>query len=141
MTETREHVSHYNVGEIETIDYIADKLGPDAFRAYVLGNIIKYASRAQHKGQFDADIEKIRNYAVILQEHEAKLVEAVPVPVHFDDAADAPVGVKFRAVKDGGVWMRRPDGFFQYFYAGGAAGSGKWRAERINRYAPFEVVV
>lgn len=74
MTETRVNVEHYNTGTIETIDYIADVLGPVAFRAYVLGNIIKYASRALYKGQYDSDIEKIRNYTVILQEQEQKTV-------------------------------------------------------------------
>lgn len=76
-SSTRENVAHYNTGEIETIDYIADKLSREEFRAYVLANIIKYASRANHKGQFASDLEKIRNYAVILQEYEAKYVEPV----------------------------------------------------------------
>lgn len=64
----RAHVNHYAQGEIETIDFIRDKLGLDGVTDYILGNILKYASRAKHKGQLDDDVEKIRNYAVILQE-------------------------------------------------------------------------
>ncbi|AOE44672.1 hypothetical protein SEA_STROSAHL_62 [Gordonia phage Strosahl] len=80
MTETRVHVDHYASSEIETIDFIADKLGPEGFKAYVLGNIMKYASRAQFKGVFDDDLEKIRNYAVILQERQAKSEAVVSPP-------------------------------------------------------------
>ena len=69
---SRAHVGHYADSEIETIDFIYDKLGTDGGHDYVLGNIMKYASRAKHKGQFASDIEKIRNYAVIMQEQERK---------------------------------------------------------------------
>ena len=104
MTETRTNVAHYNTGEIETIDFIADKLTPEEFRAYVLGNIIKYASRAPHKGQFDDDIEKIRNYAVILQEHTAKLAAKTEVPAltypDFIPAAKIEAGSRVRVIDD-----------------------------------------
>ena len=39
---------HYTAGGIETIDYIAAKLGDD-FRAYCIGNVLKYVSRYKHK--------------------------------------------------------------------------------------------
>jgi hypothetical protein len=42
--------NHYTVGGIETIDFIRAKLSPEQFNGYCLGNIIKYLSRAQHKG-------------------------------------------------------------------------------------------
>ena len=61
----RDHVAHYTVGEIETIDFIADKF--DGIE-YCLGNIVKYASRAKHKGQLRSDLDKIRNYAAIALE-------------------------------------------------------------------------
>lgn len=48
---------HY-IGKIETIDYISDKLGPEGFRAYCLGNAMKYISRAGKKGDFNEDIQK-----------------------------------------------------------------------------------
>ena len=64
----REDVPHYSVGQVETIDYIYDKLGWQGGLAFVLANIIKYASRALHKGQLRSDLEKIRNYATIALE-------------------------------------------------------------------------
>lgn len=75
----RDNVAHYTTGKVETIDYITDKLGPDGSIFFVLGNIIKYASRAMHKGQLRSDLEKIRNYATIaleiLDEHETTTKE------------------------------------------------------------------
>lgn len=68
----RDVVSHYTVGEIETIDFIFDKLGYEGGMAYVIGNLIKYPSRANHKGCRRADITKIRNYATIALEHMDK---------------------------------------------------------------------
>jgi hypothetical protein len=48
---------HYNVGNIETIDYIeAKQLG------YHLGNVVKYVSRAGHKGERLEDLKKARWY-------------------------------------------------------------------------------
>jgi len=49
--------SHYVVGGIETIDFIEAKaLG------YNLANVIKYVSRADHKGKRTEDLEKARWY-------------------------------------------------------------------------------
>ncbi len=64
----REHVGHYADSKYETIDVIFDKLGFDGGVDYILGNILKYGTRAKHKGQFVSDIHKIRNYATILLE-------------------------------------------------------------------------
>lgn len=64
----RDHVDHYANSKYETIDVIFDKLGFDGGVDYILGNVLKYATRAKHKGQFVSDIEKIRNYATILLE-------------------------------------------------------------------------
>ena len=41
--------AHYNQGGIECIDAIRDALGDDGFRAYCLGNVIKYSWRHAHK--------------------------------------------------------------------------------------------
>lgn len=49
--------SHYTAGGIETIDFIeAKKLG------YHLGNVVKYVSRAPHKGRQLEDLKKARWY-------------------------------------------------------------------------------
>lgn len=41
--------AHYNQGGIECIDAIRAALGDDGFRAYCLGNVIKYSWRHAHK--------------------------------------------------------------------------------------------
>ena len=52
--------SHYTQGEAQPIDLItANGMGLD----FCLGNIIKYACRAKHKGQMAADLRKIIVYA------------------------------------------------------------------------------
>lgn len=48
---------HYNAGKIEVIDFIEDqKLG------YHLGNVVKYVTRAPHKGEEVQDLEKAAWY-------------------------------------------------------------------------------
>ena len=49
---------HYTDGGIETIDYIEAKLGPDGFKAYCVGNALKYISRAGKKGSAKEDLSK-----------------------------------------------------------------------------------
>lgn len=51
------HPSHYTAGGIETIDFIEAKQLP-----YNLGNVIKYVTRADHKGAKLQDLEKARWY-------------------------------------------------------------------------------
>jgi len=51
------HPAHYKVGGIETIDFIeAKKLN------YNIGNVIKYLTRADHKGNRKQDLEKAKWY-------------------------------------------------------------------------------
>ncbi len=51
------HPAHYKVGGIETIDFIeAKKLN------YNLGNVVKYLTRADHKGNRKEDLLKARWY-------------------------------------------------------------------------------
>ena len=52
--------SHYQ-GEIETIDYIKDKLTPEQFEGFLTGNIIKYISRYKKKNGLE-DIKKSKWY-------------------------------------------------------------------------------
>lgn len=52
--------SHYNNGNIECIDYIAQQLG-DEFPAYLEGNMIKYIHRWKYKNQIE-DLRKARWY-------------------------------------------------------------------------------
>jgi len=51
------HPSHYKVGGIETIDFIESKeLG------YNLGNVVKYITRSDHKGNKLQDLQKAQWY-------------------------------------------------------------------------------
>ena len=52
---------HYKVGGIQTIDYIAAKLTPEAFEGYLRGNIIKYVSRYTDKNGVE-DLKKAEWY-------------------------------------------------------------------------------
>ncbi len=57
MHDPVNHPAHYKVGGIETIDFIeAKKLN------YNLGNVVKYVSRADHKGERLENLEKARWY-------------------------------------------------------------------------------
>lgn len=54
---TVDHPPHYNAGKIEVIDFIEDqRLG------FNLGNVVKYAARAEHKGNALEDLEKAAWY-------------------------------------------------------------------------------
>ncbi len=52
---------HYLVGGIETIDYIQAKLTGQQFMGYLVGNVIKYLSRFEHKAGKE-DLQKARWY-------------------------------------------------------------------------------
>lgn len=60
--------SHYTINGIETIDVIEGALGTEGAINFCHGNIIKYALRANHKQQFDSDIDKIKTYAEMIIE-------------------------------------------------------------------------
>jgi len=91
--------AHYTTGGIEAIDYIRAKLGPQGFRAYCLGNVLKYVSRADHKGG-DEDLHKAAVYlgwaidfAPVLPVEALSVVKKAFEP--FDAPEGAPVGDKF----------------------------------------------
>lgn len=54
---------YYDAGGIETINVIKAKLSPEQYKGWLLGNLIKYSCRANFKGQFIRDIEKINFYS------------------------------------------------------------------------------
>ena len=61
--------SHYRVGEVEAIDYIAQQLG-SGVKDYLLGNLHKYLHRHRYKGEAVEDLRKARWYLdkLILEE-------------------------------------------------------------------------
>lgn len=52
------HPPHYNNGGVECIEYIKQQLGPEGFRSYLEGSIIKYIHRFKFKNQNIRDLEK-----------------------------------------------------------------------------------
>ena len=63
--------NHYKFGEIEVIDYIRDKLSPDMFQGFCMGNVLKYVSRHKHKNGVE-DLKKAQVYLGWLIESEEK---------------------------------------------------------------------
>jgi hypothetical protein len=53
---------HYTAGGIETIDYLRAKLTPEEYRGFLLGNALKYLSRAGRKGPGLTDLQKCAWY-------------------------------------------------------------------------------
>jgi hypothetical protein len=56
------HPAHYKVGGIETIDFIEAKLTAEEYRGYLRGNVLKYMSRADHKGDRLENLKKAQWY-------------------------------------------------------------------------------
>jgi len=54
--------NHYKQGDIETIDALRSALGPEGFRGFCAGNVIKYVWRYRRKGSAVADLHKAKDY-------------------------------------------------------------------------------
>jgi len=59
---------YYDAGGIETINIIRAKLTPEQFRGFLLGNVLKYSCRVNHKNQALQDVEKAFQYTKWLKE-------------------------------------------------------------------------
>lgn len=68
---------YYDIGGIEVQDIIKAKLTAEQYRGFCLGNIIKYTCRANHKGQFDRDMEKASFYQKFLDASTGTQLEEV----------------------------------------------------------------
>lgn len=53
---------HYRQGEIECIDAIEAALGPDGFKAFLTGQVMKYLWRQNLKGNQVLDLQKANWY-------------------------------------------------------------------------------
>lgn len=56
------HPAHYTAGAVECIDAIAAALGPEGYRAFLRGQVIKYVWRAPLKGSEGTDYQKAEWY-------------------------------------------------------------------------------
>ena len=61
---------HYDEGGISTKDILQAKLTPEQYEGFLLGNIIKYSTRANFKDSFEDDVRKAGVYSKFLQEFE-----------------------------------------------------------------------
>ena len=67
------HPDHYCQGSVECIDALESALGPEGFRAYCIGNVIKYLWRYRGKGGAK-DLAKAQWYLDrVLQDSETGL--------------------------------------------------------------------
>jgi hypothetical protein len=55
------HPAHYTAGTIEVIDYLQDKMLPEMFEGFCIGNALKYLSRYRFKGGTE-DLKKAEWY-------------------------------------------------------------------------------
>ena len=63
---------YYDAGGIETWDFIKAKLTHEQAIGFCLGNILKYSSRMNYKGEPQRDREKIGYYSKLLDQLEDK---------------------------------------------------------------------
>lgn len=64
MVRTRR--CYYDVGGIETIDFIKAKLSKKEWKGFLRGNVIKYVARAPYKGDEPHDYKKAAYYCDLL---------------------------------------------------------------------------
>jgi hypothetical protein len=62
---------HYKIGGIETVAYIEAKLTKEQFKGYLVGNVIEYISRFEHKNGLE-DLKKAGWYLNRLIERYSK---------------------------------------------------------------------
>lgn len=63
LKSCKEKSGYYDAGGIETIDVIRAKLTDEQYIGFLMGNVIKYSSRINHKGSPARDAEKCAAYA------------------------------------------------------------------------------
>ena len=54
--------AHYTAGNIECIDAIKEALGPEQFKGFLRGNVVKYLWRVEHKHNPLQDAQKASWY-------------------------------------------------------------------------------
>ena len=67
------HPKHYNTGVIETIELIKSSMPIDAYKGYLMGNILKYVCSHKHKNPAEPwkDLKKAEWYLAALIREEA----------------------------------------------------------------------
>lgn len=60
---TADAQEHYKESAMQPIEVMQTLLSPEQFKGFLIGNVIKYSMRAEHKGQTVSDYGKARQYA------------------------------------------------------------------------------
>lgn len=68
ITDDVNHPKHYDNGTVECIDWIEERLSPEEFKGYLLGNALKYSFRYEDKGKPVEDLRKAQWYLKKLEE-------------------------------------------------------------------------
>ena len=59
---------YYDAGGLSTLDIIKAKLTPEQYKGFLLGCVLKYGCRMNHKGQDISDSDKTAVYAGLLRD-------------------------------------------------------------------------
>lgn len=86
------HPNHYTSGDIETIDYIRDKLTPEEYQGYCVGNVMKYTSRWRKKDGVQ-DLEKAAVYLQWAIESAKKQQNAEAIDIRPARRSQIPQGI------------------------------------------------
>jgi hypothetical protein len=96
MADNVNQPKHYTASCIECIDAIEAALGPDGFRAYCIGNVLKYNWRYRLKNGAE-DLRKARVYQAWAT---AGTAAEKPAPEASSPTVDAPVPPALAALMD-----------------------------------------
>jgi hypothetical protein len=61
MSDIINNPSHYIQGGLEVIEVLEKKLSPEAYKGFLMGNVLKYVLRHEYKGGVE-DLKKARFY-------------------------------------------------------------------------------
>ncbi len=70
-------MNHYDFGQMPTITIIKSKMSREQYNGFCLGNVYKYITRAEHKGEEISDLTKAMEYLKWLIESKKETENAV----------------------------------------------------------------
>ena len=73
VNEVDKKAKYHDAGGISFLDIAEAKLTPEQFEGFLLGNILKYSTRANFKGCKLRDVEKVEIYGTALKLHLRKM--------------------------------------------------------------------
>lgn len=63
IEDNKQVENHYAKGSMQAIEIMQTFMSQDEFIGFLKGNVIKYLSRADYKGQKEKDLEKAKTYS------------------------------------------------------------------------------